>query len=338
MVARVGGAQVRASFVVACDGATAPSARRRASPTRAGSTRGCGRRWTWTSRRWPYRDDEIPVFLDADGFWAMPLPGGRVRLFFRDDAAGPQPEIPDAQAVIDRHVPGGARVRHAHDRGCFRLRPPGGAAVPRRPAPVRRRHRGLDGHPGRQPPHRPRGRGAGPGARGGVRHPGALVAAAEAGHELAVAYRDSPIIGGEPRPAGPASPRAAASPTPARSCGRTAPRPACASCCASRAAAVGVRRRRGARAVPGPRGPLRAGPAGARDRARRGAAPGPPGVEALADATLAVHGRLGAVREAAFVVRPDGYLGFRAEPPDADRIAGHLGRLGVTGPATRGSG
>jgi hypothetical protein len=30
-------------------------------------------------------------------------------------------------------------------------------------------------------------------------------------------------------------------------------------------------------------------------------------------------------------VRPDGFLGFRCEPPDGDRIAGHLGRLGLGG-------
>ncbi len=58
-------------------------------------------------------------------------------------------------------------------------------------------------------------------------------------------------------------------------------------------------------------------------------AAGPPGVEVLADAGLRAHGRLGATEETAFVVRPDGYLGFRCEPPDPARIAGHLGRLGV---------
>jgi len=55
----------------------------------------------------------------------------------------------------------------------------------------------------------------------------------------------------------------------------------------------------------------------------------PPGVEVLADPALRVHGRLGAESEASFVVRPDGHLGFRCRPPDEDRLAGHLGRLGV---------
>ena len=70
---------------------------------------------------WPYDPGEIPVFLDADGFWAMPLPSGRLRLFFRDDDAGEQPEVADAQAVIDRHVPGSAHIAHAENRACFRL-------------------------------------------------------------------------------------------------------------------------------------------------------------------------------------------------------------------------
>jgi hypothetical protein len=32
-------------------------------------------------------------------------------LFFRDDAAGEQPDVADAQGVIDRHVPGALRIR-----------------------------------------------------------------------------------------------------------------------------------------------------------------------------------------------------------------------------------
>ena len=70
---------------------------------------------------WPYEAGELPVFLDADGFWAMPLPGGRLRLFFRDDAAGDTPEVADAQAVIDRHVPGAPRIREADNAACFSL-------------------------------------------------------------------------------------------------------------------------------------------------------------------------------------------------------------------------
>jgi hypothetical protein len=56
---------------------------------------------------------------------------------------------------------------------------------------------------------------------------------------------------------------------------------------------------------------------------------GPAGVEVLADPALRVHGRLGAVAATAYVVRPDGYLGFRCEPPNAGRLADHLGLLGL---------
>ncbi|HSI30692.1 MAG TPA: FAD-dependent monooxygenase [Miltoncostaeaceae bacterium] len=70
---------------------------------------------------WHYGPGELPVFLDGDGFWAMPLPSGRLRLFFRDDAAGEAPEVGDAQAVIDRSVPGAPRIREAANRACFRV-------------------------------------------------------------------------------------------------------------------------------------------------------------------------------------------------------------------------
>ena len=46
--------------------------------------------------------------------------------------------------------------------------------------------------------------------------------------------------------------------------------------------------------------------------------------DVLADPTLRVHGRLGAVSEAAYVVRPDGYLGSRSEPPDPAQLGAHL--------------
>jgi hypothetical protein len=47
----------------------------------------------------------------------------------------------------------------------------------------------------------------------------------------------------------------------------------------------------------------------------------PNGVDIVADPALRAHGRLGAVSDAAYVVRPDGYLGFRCEPPDAGALA-----------------
>jgi hypothetical protein len=53
------------------------------------------------------------------------------------------------------------------------------------------------------------------------------------------------------------------------------------------------------------------------------------GVEVVADPALHAHGRLGAAADAAFVVRPDGYLGFRCEPPDEARLGAYLELLGL---------
>ena len=54
----------------------------------------------------------------------------------------------------------------------------------------------------------------------------------------------------------------------------------------------------------------------------------PPGSTAvLADPTFAVHGRLGAAADTALLVRPDGYVAFRAEPPDLVALDAHLDAL-----------
>lgn len=60
------------------------------------------------------------------------------------------------------------------------------------------------------------------------------------------------------------------------------------------------------------------------------------GVDVIADPALRAHGRLGAVSDAAYVVRPDGYLGFRCEPPDADWLAARLRLIGVRARAEAG--
>lgn len=64
-----------------------------------------------------------------------------------------------------------------------------------------------------------------------------------------------------------------------------------------------------------------------------GAPATPDGVESLADPALRAHGRLGAVSDAAYVVRPDGYLAFRCEPPDVAWLADRLSSIGVRAPA-----
>ncbi len=40
------------------------------------------------------------------------------------------------------------------------------------------------------------------------------------------------------------------------------------------------------------------------------------GVPVLADPTMALHGRLGAVDDTVYLIRPDSCLGYRGEPPD----------------------
>jgi hypothetical protein len=49
-------------------------------------------------------------------------------------------------------------------------------------------------------------------------------------------------------------------------------------------------------------------------------------VDGLADPELAAHGRLGAVRPTLALVRPDGYLAYRGELPDATRLDAFLAR------------
>jgi 2-polyprenyl-6-methoxyphenol hydroxylase-like FAD-dependent oxidoreductase len=383
VVARVGDEQVRASFVVACDGVHSGLREAAGIAFEGGDYPG---RWAVMDAEvdgWPYGPQELPVFLDADGLWAMPLPGGRLRLFFRDDAAGEAPEIADAQAVIDRHVRRGARVWAADNRGCFRLHHrvadryregrlllAGDAAHAMTPVSGQGMNTGvqdaanlawklrlaIDGAPravldSYEAERRPvavaavEGSGAvheanaltGDAAAGrdlslavAYASPGRAVAAVEAGHELAVAYPDSPIVGGDPPPGGaglaPGDRVLDAGPL-VRPDGTVA-------------------RLRDLLRDPGVQLWVAAGvgpPDAALALAARFAplvltrvfvtgelpASGPPGVEPLADAALGVHGRLGAVGPVAFVVRPDGYLGFRCEPPDAGRLAGHLGRLGL---------
>ena len=121
VVARVGDEQVRAAFVVACDGVHSGLREALGIPFEGGEYAGRSAVMDAAVEGWPHGPADLPVFLGTDGFWAMPLPGGRLRLFFRDDGAGDAPAVADGQAVIDRHVPGGARIRDASNRACFAL-------------------------------------------------------------------------------------------------------------------------------------------------------------------------------------------------------------------------
>jgi 2-polyprenyl-6-methoxyphenol hydroxylase-like FAD-dependent oxidoreductase len=387
VVVRIGSEEVRAGFLVACDGVHSGLREAVGIPFDGGDYPG---RWAVMDaivEDWPYGPGEIPVFLDHDGFWAMPLPGGRVRLFFRDDAAGERPDAADAQRVIDRHVPGPARVVDADNLACFSLHHrvarrfragrvllAGDAAHAMTPVNGQglntgvqdaynlawKLHLTLAGAPAEvldsyEAERRPvalatitasgavhdanvlEGEAAAARDRAlaaALATPAQVLAAVEAGHELGVAYPDSEVVAG-----------------------RLA------------AGALGV--------LPGQRVPdaeplvrpdgsttslreLLREPglqlwlcAGASDPARALAVAdrfepalrvrvlvisdrppvGRAGVDIVADPALRAHGRLGAVSDAAYVVRPDGYLGFRCEPPDADWLAARLRSIGVRAPA-----
>jgi 2-polyprenyl-6-methoxyphenol hydroxylase-like FAD-dependent oxidoreductase len=384
VVARLGSDEVRAGFLVACDGVHSGLREALGIPFDGGDYPG---RWAVMDADidgWPYGPGEIPVFLDHEGFWAMPLPDERIRLFFRDDDAGERPEVADAKAVIDRHVPGPPRIRGAENRACFSLHHrvarrfrsgrallAGDAAHAMTPVNGQGMNTGvqdaynfawklrfaLAGAPGTvldsyEAERRPVAlatvqasgelhdanvlTGAGAAARdrslaAALASPAQVLAAVEAAHELPVAYRDSPIVAGD-GPAGapgvlPGQRIPDAGPLVLADGSRTSLRgllrppdlqlwicagsgvPDDALSLAERFATVA----RATVLVIADRPP---------------AAPAQVGV--VADPELRAHGRLGAVADTAYVVRPDGHLGFRCEPPDAARLRGHLALLGLS--------
>ena len=386
VVVEAGPGELRAGFVVACDGAHSGLREAAGIAFDGGEYPG---RWAVMDAAiegWPYARGELPVFLDPDGFWAMPLPDGRVRLFFRDDAAVERPELADAQGVIDRHVPGAPRIRDASNAASFvlhhrvarrfrsgRVLLAGDAAHAMTPVNGQglntgvqdaynlawKLRLGLDGAPpavldSYEAERRPvalatvkasgevhdanvlSGEAAAARDRAlaaALATPAQVLAAVQAAHELGVAYGDGPVVAGRVAAGAPgvlpgqrvpdAGPlvRADGSTTTLRELLRS-PRLQLWLCA----------------------GPGDPGPAVALGRhfapaltvavlavADRPAAT-PPGVEVMTDPTLRAHGRLGALGEAAYVVRPDGHLGFRCEPPDADWLAARLRSIGVPVP------
>jgi 2-polyprenyl-6-methoxyphenol hydroxylase-like FAD-dependent oxidoreductase len=383
VVARVGSEEVRAGFLVACDGVHSGLREALGIAFDGGDYPG---RWAVMDadiEGWPYGRGEIPVFLDHEGFWAMPLPDHQVRLFFRDDDADEEPTMAAAQGVIDRHVPGAPRIRRAENQACFSLHHrvarrfrsgrallAGDAAHAMTPVNGQGMNTGvqdaynlawklrlaLAGAPAavldsyeeeRRPVALATVQASGEvhdanvlsGAAAAARDrslaavlasPAQVLAAVEAGHELPVAYADSPIVGGDASAgalgvlpghrvpdAGPLV-RTDGSTTSLRELLR-APELQLWVCAGAAPAAsvLALTERFGAS--------LRCTVLVIADRPPAA----PRGVEALADPEPRAHGRLGAVADAAYVVRPDGYLGFRCEPPDAARLAEHLGLLGV---------
>jgi 2-polyprenyl-6-methoxyphenol hydroxylase-like FAD-dependent oxidoreductase len=383
VTARVGDDAVRAAYVVACDGVHSHIREALDIPFDGAEFPG---RWVVmdaTLEGWPYGPAELPVFLDHDGFWAMPLPGGWLRLFFRDDDAGPAPVAADGQAVIDRHVPGDVRIVTAENLACFQLHHrvarrfaagrvllAGDAAHAMTPVSGQGLNTGvqdaynlawklrlaIDGAPSLvldsyDAERRPVAAnavasseatheanvltGSDAAARdrtlaAALATPAEVLASVTAGHELDVAYPDSPIVGpsnaagavgvipGQRVPdAGPVV-LADGTATSLRelmrhpgvqvwACVGTDPPDAALAVLAPIAGAVAVKVVVIADRPPPPRD----------------------GVEIVADPTLRVHGRLGALQDALFVVRPDGYLGARIAPPDLAALTEHLRQLGL---------
>ena len=379
----VGSETVRAGFLVACDGVHSGLREALGVAFEGGEYPG---RWAVLDalvEGWPYEAGELPVFLDADGFWAMPLPDGRQRLFFRDDAAGERPEVADAQAVIDRHVPGAPRIREADNAACFSLHHrvaarfrtgrvllAGDAAHVMTPVSGQGMNTGvqdafnlawklrlalneappelLDSYEAERRPVAI----AAMEASGAVHEanvltgdaaatrdrslaaalatPAQVLAAVESGHELGVAYPESPVAAGRVPPGAlgvlPGRRVPDAGPLLAPDGGSTSlrvllrdPEPQLWLC-------AGAGRPDEAIALAERFAPsLRVRLFVISDRPPAV----PEGVEPFADPGLHAHGRLGAVANAAYVVRPDGHLGFRCEPPDGDWLAGRLRAIGI---------
>jgi 2-polyprenyl-6-methoxyphenol hydroxylase-like FAD-dependent oxidoreductase len=388
VVATIGSEEIRAAFLVACDGAHSGLREALGIAFDGGDYPG---RWAVMDavvEGWPYGPGEIPVFLDHEGFWAMPLPGGRLRLFFRDDAAGERPDPADAQRVIDTHVPGSPRISDAENLACFSLHHrvarrfragrvllAGDAAHAMTPVNGQGLNTGvqdaynlawklrlaLEGAPAAvldsyEAERRPvalatvtesgtvqdanllSGEAAATRDRAlaaALATPAQVLAAVEAGHELRVAYSDGPVVAGRVAAGAPgvlpgqrvpdAGPlvRADGGLTSLRDLLRD---PGLQLWLCAGAGDPGPLLALAERFAPA----MRVLVLVISDRPPRG----PTGVDIVADPALRAHGRLGAVSDAAYVVRPDGYLGFRCEPPDADWLAARLRSIGVGAPAT----
>jgi 2-polyprenyl-6-methoxyphenol hydroxylase-like FAD-dependent oxidoreductase len=113
--------RVRVRYLVACDGMHSGVRETLGIPFEGGDYAG---RWAAADASvegWPWDDDVVPVYLDGEGFWAMTLPGGRKRLFFLHRDAGDAPTAAEAQGVLDRHLPDATRIRGLAEARCSDL-------------------------------------------------------------------------------------------------------------------------------------------------------------------------------------------------------------------------
>lgn len=341
---------------------------------------------------WACPPGEVFVFLGDDTMWSGALPDGCRRLYFRHDQDTPLPGAEEAQAVLERHVPG-ARIVEVVNRGAFRIHRrmasrfrvgrvllAGDAAHVCSPAGGVGMNAGVQDAAnlawklglvvaGHAPPslldsYEPERKAADLAAvsmshaaqtdmlisdadhdRALAVHlarPAAQVVATEAGVELQVHYRESPIVAGVREGARVAAESWPAGPAPGDRIGDAGPLVNAAG--EARALRDVLR---------GPRHTLLvlAGDADEQSRSRHagiisgaldrfgamvsgylvviadGAPPEAGSAPVLADPTLSVHGRLGAAADTLYLVRPDGYLAFRGEPPDAAALGAYLEQL-----------
>jgi hypothetical protein len=339
---------------------------------------------------WPYADDQIPVFLGEDGFWAMRLPGGWTRLYFRHTGAALRPGPDEVNQVLTRYVPGTVSVRELTGAATFRIHfrvaqrfragrvllagdaahvcsPVGGEGMNTgiqdagnlawKLALVAGGHGGdvlLDSYEAeRRAVDAAAARASDEGQRGSLVagaeaqatrdralaaqlcSRAAQILATETNADLLVNYRPGPAVRGDV-PAGAPGPAAGdrvpdagplrplgGEPARLRDVLRGYRHTLLLFPCSAEPAAV-ERAARAAAAAAGGLGPW---------VRRVVVVPGEeapaltiPDVEGLADPELAVHGRLGAVQPTLALVRPDGYLAYRGEPPDVARLDAFLDR------------
>jgi 2-polyprenyl-6-methoxyphenol hydroxylase-like FAD-dependent oxidoreductase len=60
----------------------------------------------------------------------------------------------------------------------------------------------------------------------------------------------------------------------------------------------------------------------------------PTALRTFVDPELALHKRYAAAQETLYLIRPDGYVGFRSQPAEAEHVAAHLERYLIPGAAT----
>ena len=106
-----GSAQIRARYVVGCDGAHS-LVREEVGVPFEGATYPQSFVLADVRMRWPLPDDEVQLFFSPEGLVVVaPLPGGQHRVVATVDEAPPEPSLADVQALLDSRGPRAPRPR-----------------------------------------------------------------------------------------------------------------------------------------------------------------------------------------------------------------------------------